>query len=234
MSKIWLILLAALVVAAGGGAWWYTQSRPAAAPVALATPAAPPSAPTAASAASAPSPPVTVTLSSDDRLLGNQDAPITIIEYASLTCPHCAAFEKETLPEIKKQWIDTGKAKLVFRDFPLDGSAIKASLLARCAPPERFYGFIDVLFGSQESWAREADPTASLARIAKLGGMDDDQFHSCMADDALQNKILASRLQGEKEFGVGSTPTFFINGRKLVGAEPYDKFDEALKAASKA
>jgi protein-disulfide isomerase len=232
MSKIWLTLLLALLIVSGGGAWWYTLSRPVPAPTAIATPATPAAAPTAASADAAPL--AMVTLTGEDRLLGNQDAPITIVEYASLTCPHCAAFEKETLPEIKKQWIDTGKAKLVFRDFPLDGSAIKASLLARCAPPERFYGFIDVLFSSQESWAREADPTASLARIAKLGGMDDTQFSACMANDTLQNKILASRLQGEKELGVGSTPTFFINGRKLVGAEPYDKFDELLKAASKA
>src|SRR5438067_2761676 len=81
-----------------------------------------------------------------DRILGKADAPVTIIEYASLTCPHCAAFEKEMLPKIKSEWIDTGKAKLVFRDFPLDGSALKAALVARCAPPERFYGFIGILF----------------------------------------------------------------------------------------
>ena len=135
MSKMWLALLAAVVIAVGGGAWWYTQNR------------ATPTASIASSAISTPAPASTATpaatatqgaaatLSSDDLLLGNQDAPVTIIEYASLTCPHCAAFEKETLPLIKKEWIDTGKAKLVFRDFPLDGSAIKASLVARCAPP---------------------------------------------------------------------------------------------------
>jgi protein-disulfide isomerase len=228
MSKMWLALLAAVVIAAGGGAWWYQQNH------SMPTASIASSAISSSASAATPDPAVTAALNGDDRLLGNQDAPITIIEYASLTCPHCAAFEKETLPEIKKQWIDTGKAKLVFRDFPLDGSAIKASLVARCAPPDRFYGFIDVLFGSQETWARDADPTEALARIAKLGGMNDDQFRSCMKDDALQNKILASRLQGEKEFGVASTPTFFINGSKLVGAQPYEKFDEALKAASKA
>jgi protein-disulfide isomerase len=234
MSKMWLAFLATVVIAVGGGAWWYTQNR------------ATPTAPIASSAISTPAPASTATpaatatqgaaatLSSDDLLLGNQDAPVTIIEYASLTCPHCAAFEKETLPLIKKEWIDTGKAKLVFRDFPLDGSAIKASLVARCAPPDRFYGFLEVLFGSQENWARQGDPTEALGRIAKLGGMDDDKFRSCLKDDALQNKILASRLQGEKEFGVSSTPTFFINGTKLVGSQPYEKFDEALKAASKA
>lgn len=168
----------------------------------------------------------------DDRILGKPDAPVTIFEFASLTCPHCAAFEREILPKIKAEWIDTGKAKLVFRDFPLDGSALKAAMVARCAPADRFYGFIDVLFAQQDSWGRGADPTPSLARLAKLGGMSDEQFQSCMKDDALQNKILASRLAGEKEFQVESTPTFLINGKRIIGAQPYDKFDEVLKSVS--
>jgi protein-disulfide isomerase len=227
MSKMWTALLAAAVIAVGGGAWWLKQHQ--AAPIASAATSASGAAPAAAF-----DPVAASKLSSDDRLLGNPDAPVTIIEYASLTCPHCAAFEAETLPEIKKQWIDTGKAKLVYRDFPLDGAAIKASLLARCAPPDRFYGLLEKLFSLQLAWAHEGDPTETLGRIAKDGGIDDDAFRSCMKDDAMQNKILASRLQGEKEFGVNSTPTFFINGTKLVGAQPYEKFDEALKAASKA
>jgi len=175
-----------------------------------------------------------VSLNPDDRILGKPDAPITIVEYASRTCRHCAAFARATLPKIKAEWIDPGKAKLVFRDFPLDGSAVKASVLARCAPPEKFYGFIDVLFSSQESWARNPDPTPGLARIAKLGGMSEDQFNACMADNALQDKVLASRLTAEKEYKVESTPTFFINGTKLTGALPYEQFDEALKKAASA
>ena len=177
---------------------------------------------------------IEVPLNPDDRILGKADAPITIVEYASLTCPHCAAFARDTLPKIKAEWIDPGKAKLVFRDFPLDGSAVKASVLARCAPPEKFYGFIDVLFSSQESWARNPDPTPGLARIAKLGGMSEEQFNACMADSALQDKVLASRLTAEKELKVESTPTFFINGTKLTGALPYEQFDEALKKAASA
>ena len=177
---------------------------------------------------------IEVPLNPDDRILGKADAPITIVEYASLTCPHCAAFARDTLPKIKAEWIDPGKAKLVFRDFPLDGSAVKASVLARCAPPEKFYGFIDVLFSSQESWARNPDPTPGLARIAKLGGMSEEQFNACMADNALQDRVLASRLTAEKEYKVESTPTFFINGTKLTGALPYEQFDEALKKAASA
>src|SRR5258708_6350086 len=160
-------------------------------------------------------------ISADDRILGMPDAPVTIVEYASLTCPHCAFFDTDILPKIKTNWIDTGKAKLVFRDFPLDGSAVKAAMLARCAPPDRFYGFIDVLFNSQATWARASDPTPNLSRMAKLGGMSEEQFQACMKDDAMQNKVLGSRLTAEKEFKVESTPTFFINGKRVVGAQSY-------------
>jgi protein-disulfide isomerase len=168
-----------------------------------------------------------------DLVEGKADAPVTIIEYASLTCPHCAAFDAETLPQLKKEWIDSGKAKLVFRDFPLDGLALKGAKLARCAPPERFYGFIDVLFRQQDVWARAGDPQVALGRIAKLGGMSDDQFQTCMKDDAVENQILAGRMAAEKDAKVESTPTFFINGKMLVGALPYNSFDDALKAAAK-
>ncbi len=227
MPKIWTGL-AVLVVVVIGGAWWYTSERPlpAAAVSSLATTAP-------ASLAGAPALAQEATTTSDDRILGKPDAPITIIEYASLTCPHCAAFEAETLPKLKQEWIDTGKAKLIFRDFPLDALALKGATLARCAPPERFYGFIDVLFRQQEVWARAADPQAALGRIAKLGGMSEEQFQACMKDDAAQNKILAMRMAGEKDYKVESTPTFFINGKKLVGSLPYETFADALKAAAK-
>jgi protein-disulfide isomerase len=173
-------------------------------------------------------------VTADDRILGKADAPVTIIEYASLTCPHCAAFEKEILPKIKTEWIDTGKAKLVFRDFPLDGSALKAAIVARCAPPERFYGFIGVLFAQQGSWGISPDPIPGITRIAKLGGMSEDQVQACLKDDALQNKILAGRLAGEQQYLVESTPTFFINGKKVVGAREEDILAAIKSAAPKA
>src|SRR3974377_906811 len=93
-----------------------------------------------------------LSITKDDRILGNADAPITIIEYSSLTCPHCAHFTNEVLPELKKKWIDTGKAKLVLRDYPLDEPALRAAMIARCAPPDRYYAYIDTFFGSQEKW----------------------------------------------------------------------------------
>jgi protein-disulfide isomerase len=170
-------------------------------------------------------------VTSKDYVLGNAEAPVTIIEYASLTCPHCAAFDRDTLPKIKENWIDTGKAKLVFRDFPLDGWALRAAMVARCAPPERYFGFIDALFQSQDVWARAANPQAALGRLAKLGGISDDRFQSCMKDEKLADTVAAERLAAEKQYGVESTPTFFVNGVKLVGEQSYADFDKALTAA---
>lgn len=168
----------------------------------------------------------------DDHILGKPDAPITIVEYASLTCPHCAHFDEATLPEVKKDWLDTGKAKLVFRHFPFDRAALAAAKVAECGGPEKFFSFLDVLFRQQENWAR-SDFEANLIRIAKLGGLSEDKVQACLKDEKLANKIVAMRLQGEKELGVNSTPTFFINGKKIVGAEPYDTFKQALEAAEK-
>jgi protein-disulfide isomerase len=223
MRKSWLLVAALIVVVAviGGLAWWQSQ------PIHVDASAMPAARPAAAGTAAAPQ------ITADDRVLGKPDAPLTIVEYASLTCPHCAAFEQETLPKIRENWIDTGKAKLVFRNFPFDKPALQAAMVAACAPPERYYNFLDVLFQQQAQWATAQDSTAALARIARLGGMSDQQVQTCLADKDLENKIVAQRLAGEKDYGVSSTPTFFINGRKIVGAQDYQKFDEALQAASK-
>jgi len=171
----------------------------------------------------------------DDIVLGKADAPVTIFEYASLTCPHCARFDKNILPQVKKEWLDTGKAKLIYRDFPLDGTALKASQVARCAPPERYYAFLDMLFEQQNVWAKPGqDPLPALQRIAKLGGVSEEKVKECLADEKLQSMIVAQAFQAEKQYGVQSTPTFFINGKKVVG-EPtsYDEFARTLAAASK-
>jgi protein-disulfide isomerase len=173
----------------------------------------------------------TPAVTADDRVLGKPDAPVTIVEYASLTCPHCAAFEAETLPKLKEQWIDTGKAKLVFRDFPFDQAALSGAKLARCAPPDRFFSFIDVLFKDQNNWSRASDPQAALGKIAKLGGISSDQFDACMKDEKLADRIVAGELTAKNNYGVESTPTFFINGKKLVGNQPYPEFEKALNDA---
>jgi len=191
--------------------------------------------------AMAQTPSATPQAQADDRILGKADAPVTVFEYASLTCPHCADFDENTLPQIKRDWIDTGKVRLIFRDFPLDIAAVRGAMLARCAPPEQFFAFLDVLFRGQESWGHYDEPNQtaradkadqSLSKYAKLAGMSDDVFKACTANTALQQSILNERIAGERQYGVESTPTFFINGVKFEGAQPYAAFQKALTAAA--
>jgi protein-disulfide isomerase len=168
----------------------------------------------------------------DDRTLGNADAPITIVEYASLTCPHCAHFANDVLPELKKKWIDSGKAKLVLRDYPLDEPALRAAMIARCAPPDRFYAYVDTFFAAQDKWVMARDYREALARLVKLGGMSQDEFDNCLKNTELENKIVEGRLVASKEFDVNSTPTFFINGTKFTGAPTVEEFDKVLSELS--
>ncbi|MEZ5905701.1 MAG: DsbA family protein [Geminicoccaceae bacterium] len=167
-----------------------------------------------------------------EQVLGDPAAPVEIIEYASLTCPHCAAFQADTLPELKKRYIDTGKAKLVMRDFPLDQSALFASALAHCAGPDRYFTFIDALFSSQTRWARAADPKEALVQLAQLGGMSREQAEACLADEALMDAILQVRLDGQNEYGINSTPSFVVNGKKLTGNHGIENFAEVIDAAA--
>jgi protein-disulfide isomerase len=210
MQKIWVAFLAMFAMAA---------LSPASAPAAD-------SAPGAADAASL------LAIGKDDRILGNPAAPITIVEYASLTCPHCAHFTDEVLPEIKKKWIDTGKVKLVLRDFPLDGEALRAAMIARCAPPDRFYAYIDTFFADQATWASAPDFEAALGRLAELGGMSKDAIDKCLKDITLENKILEGRLTASKQLNVDATPTFFVNGTKFTGAPTVEEFDKQLSGLS--
>lgn len=173
-------------------------------------------------------------LTPNDRVLGKAEAPITIFEFFSLTCPHCADFAENTFPKVKAEWIDTGKAKLVYRDYPLDRNALKAAVLARCAPPEQYPAFVATLFQEQDVWGVMNDPTDGLRRIARLGGMTDDQFDKCMANDALAQQIIGGEYDARQKYGVDSTPTFFINGKKVVGALPYDDFEKELGKVSAA
>ena len=173
-----------------------------------------------------------LTIGKDERLLGNPNAPITIIEYASMTCPHCAHFADDVLPELKKKWIDTGKVKLVLRDFPLDDEAVHASMIARCAPADRFYAFVDTFFADQDKWVAASDYQAALTRLAILGGMSKPEVDKCLADNALENQILNSRLVAAKQLDVNATPTFFVNGAKYTGEPTVEAFDKLLSGLS--
>lgn len=152
-----------------------------------------------------------------EMVMGSEDAPVTIVEYASMTCPHCANFHVNTLPEIKEKYVDTGRVRIIFREFGFDPRAEAGFMLARCAG-DRYFPMIDVLFKQQENWARAADGREALLSIARLAGFSQEAFEACLTDQALLDDIRAVKDRGEKEFGVSSTPTFFINGKKYAGA----------------
>lgn len=163
-----------------------------------------------------------------ERAVGSSDAKITIIEYASLTCPHCAHFHETTYPELKTQWIDSGKARFVYRHFPLDGLALRAAALTECMEGDSFFGFLNLLFASQQSWARASDPIAALQNLAKQAGMDEATSEACLTDDVVITQVLTQRQQASAEFEIDSTPSFIVNDKKIAGAIAYGEFDEFL------
>jgi len=163
-----------------------------------------------------------------DMALGKADAPVTVIEYASMTCPHCARFHAETFKAFKEKYVDTGKVRMIFREFPFDGLALRASMLARCAGPERYFPMLEVLFQQQKQWTAAKDPLVALAQIGRLGGVSQEKFDACMKSEELSNAIVQNRLEGQQKHGVESTPTFVIEGEKLTGALTLAQLDEAL------
>jgi len=166
-----------------------------------------------------------------DKVLGRTDAPVTIVEYASATCPHCAAFHKDVFPQLKSEFIDTGKVKFIFREFPFDDLALAAFMLARCAPPEKYFPMIDVLFEQQKVWASK-DARTELAKIAQLAGIGQDGFDKCLKNEDLAKGIMAIRDKAANTYGVEATPTFFVNGKELRGEHSIDQFRKMISEAS--
>ena len=197
--------LAAVAVAAAGGTAYYLWSRP---DTAVAQTAAG-GGEVSVAELMAPGP-------LGDQVLGSPDAPVTIVEYASMTCPHCAHFHETTYPELKKRYIDTGKVRFIFREFPLDPLAAGASMLARCADKDKFYPLIETLFQQQQQWAVEK-PIPQLMAIAKQAGMSEQTFNACLSDQKMLDAMQAEQKRATDKFGVNSTPTLFINGKKQVG-----------------
>jgi protein-disulfide isomerase len=163
-----------------------------------------------------------------DIILGDENAPVTIIEYASMTCPHCANFNNNTLPVIKEKYIDTGKVKLILREFPFDPRATAAAMLARCAPPEHHYPLVDVLFKRQRDWAQADDPRPVLLQIARLAGFTQESFEACLKNQELLDNVLKVQKTGADEYGVSSTPTLFINGEMHAGALTPDELSKII------
>ncbi|MEX1060759.1 MAG: DsbA family protein [Methyloceanibacter sp.] len=165
----------------------------------------------------------------EDISLGKVDAPNVIVEYASMTCPHCAQFHKTVLPELQTKYFDNGQARLILREFPLDGLAVAAFMLARCAGPDRYYPMVGALFDTQQTWALPgADGKEKLLLIAKQAGFSKEKFDQCLADKELFNKIVETRTRGNEAFGVESTPSFFVNGKRLTGEHTLQDFETAL------
>jgi protein-disulfide isomerase len=162
-----------------------------------------------------------------DIVLGDAKAPNTIIEYFSLTCGHCRDFHANVLPKLKKNLIDTGKAKFIARDFPLNAHAAYAHMLARCAPANRYHAYVDVLFKNFDRWTQPNDPRPALKNFAKLGGMGSAEFDACMTNDPLYQKMRKMQEEAVKKFDVDSTPTIIVNGTKVDGT--YEAIEKALK-----
>jgi protein-disulfide isomerase len=160
--------------------------------------------------------------------IGKPDAPVTIIEYSSLSCPHCAAFHKDVFPALKSEYIDTGKVRFVMREFPLNEPALGGAVIARCLEPSRYFAFTSLLFAKQEDWAFQKDAFTPLKALAKQAGMTGEEFDKCINDESLQQKVLAVRDEGQKK-GVNATPSFFVNGTLLKGTPAIQTFAEAMK-----
>lgn len=168
-----------------------------------------------------------------ERSVGRPDAPVTVLEYFSLTCGHCAAFHRDTYPRVKRELVDTGRIRLVFRDFPLDQLALAAAGLARSLPADRYEPFLGALFSTQDRWAfnRNSDPKAELWKLAAVAGMDREAFERAIVDAPLQRGILEQRLQGQQQHNVSSTPTFVFGSRVVPGNIAFDRFAQHVAEA---
>jgi protein-disulfide isomerase len=170
-----------------------------------------------------------------DMALGPANATVTITEYASMTCPHCAAFNENVFPKIKSEYIDTGKVRYVFREFPLDIKAAAGSMLSRCIAKDdgaKYFAVTDMLFKQQNDWVMK-NTTETLTRIGKQAGLSQQAVENCLKDQALLDKIAADQKYAAEVLKVDSTPTFFLNGEKIKGETSFEEFDKKIKSLLK-
>jgi protein-disulfide isomerase len=206
------------VIAVGAGGWIYYSGQGIGA-----------SAPNSELDQSEPAPAVPA-VKEGDKFLGKADAPVTIVEYFSLGCPHCKNFHENLLPKLKTDYIDTGKARLVFRDFPLDGVSYGAALLTRCMNDLAYFPMVDTLFAQQETWHVQGG-IEQIKTIAKSAGLDDAAFNACVNNQANKDQIKASQDEAANTLKIDSTPTFFINDRVLKGVSEYEAFKATVDGA---
>ncbi len=172
-------------------------------------------------------------VNADDRVEGKANAPVTIIEYASMTCPHCRDFNNETLPKVEEEWVQTGKARYVLRHLPWDDLAAAEAAVMRCAPPEQYYPLAKAFFGAQEAIMKASAPLSEVKQIARFAGLDDTAVQACITDPANHKFITDMRNTAQTTLGVKGTPTFFINGERVDGEQSYTQMKGYLQKAYK-
>ena len=153
----------------------------------------------------------------EKKSFGNEDAKIQMLEFASLTCGHCAKFHNEVMPIIKKNYIEKGLIHFTYKDFPLDKYALKATIIARCSGNEKFFNFLDVFYKKQKDWTRTKDPLKSLLKMAKIGGVKDEDIKVCLGNKSIEDNLLKDRLKFSKKYEITATPTIILNGSKYEG-----------------
>jgi protein-disulfide isomerase len=210
-----LLILGAVVVIAAAGIFYYVNQ-----PEGSAIPAG-------GTAETVPTDQLMVAGPLGDKAIGDPNAKVTVIEYASMTCPHCSHFHETTYPEMKKKYIDTGKVRFIFREFPLDPLAAAASMLARCAGGDKYFPLIETFFAQQKDWVVQK-PLQPMFAIAKQAGFTQQSFDECLANQQMLNGIEESRTRAASKFNVTSTPTFFINGKIFRGALTPEELDKQV------
>ena len=163
-----------------------------------------------------------------DMAIGLPEAPVSVIEYFSLTCPHCRDFHIEIFPRLRTEYVETGKVRFIARDFPLNRPARDAAVLAHCAGPERYFAFIETLFNTFDNWTRAADYLSALSQIGQLGGISEGEFQVCLGNRNLETRILSSIRDGQENYDIKSTPSFVINGNTYDGSMRYSAFAKTL------
>lgn len=164
-----------------------------------------------------------------DVVIGSADAPVTVVEYFSLTCGHCAQFHTETMPDIFSKYVETGKVRFVYRDFPLDNVALGAAMITQCLDDRLHYGFVQMLYKQQPQWTASENPIGAVAQMARIAGLSEDRARACLSDAQMRNDIVAGQNAASEEFQIGATPSFLIGGETIAGFLSLSDFEELIE-----